>query len=56
METNKNSSETPSRPKQKQVKNADLEMLKSCAHRGEIRLKYLDESGVACGVMPVTVI
>jgi len=32
-------------PKQKQVKKADLEMLKSCAERGEIRLKYLDKSG-----------
>jgi transposase len=32
-------------PKQKQVKKADLEMLRSCAARGEIRLKYLDESG-----------
>jgi transposase len=32
-------------PKQKQVKKAELEMLRSCAARGEIRLKYLDESG-----------
>ncbi len=32
-------------PKQKQVKKADLEILRSCAARGEIRLKYLDESG-----------
>jgi len=32
-------------PKQKQVKKADLEMLRSCSARGEIRPKYLDESG-----------
>ena len=32
-------------PKQKQVKKAELEMLRSCAARGAIRLKYLEKSG-----------
>lgn len=32
-------------PRQKEAKKADLEMLKICAACGEIRLKYLDESG-----------
>ncbi len=45
METNKNGSQSPHIPKQKQVKKAELEMLRSCAARAEIRLKYLDESG-----------
>lgn len=46
METNKNDTESPPRPKHKQVKKAKLEMLRSCAARGEIRPKYLDESGL----------
>jgi len=45
LETSKKEPQRETRPKTKEIKQSDLDMLELSAATGEIDLKYLDESG-----------